>query len=465
MSDFDDEFRKQLEEIERTKRLMDIANPSATSSTADLVDQISRALGTYDGTHFSALDRASDILKTQIDRDNSLRHLLDQALGTNTVSALSFNLESVLASQAQKDEVMKAILGPHVDATNLARDEAFLKATEYNEIIARNVMGPLADLKASGILDQLASPTVNLNHLLGGYESRFKLAEASDLAALASEVTNAGSFASLYRDQVLQTAMATQLPWLETEDPIRSARAFAELQGIKHAVASLDSYGNSLLSGLRADIGDWRDKISFPSIALENLSVRSEYYIERGFRTGLTDFPAATFDKGLEIEELNADVSLVALYGEPVESSDDEDQSAFTRTNQAHLWLTRLETQIRKFIDVRMTGAYGTDWPRRQLPNGLYEKWVDKKTRAENAGRPTQPLICYADFTDYELVICKRDNWKLFQAAFRDQANVRESLQRLYLPRIETMHARPLMQDDVLLLYAELKRLSRAIAI
>ncbi len=37
--------------------------------------------------------------------------------------------------------------------------------------------------------------------------------------------------------------------------------------------------------------------------------------------------------------------------------------------------------------------------------------------------------------------------------------SVRESLQRLYLIRLDTMHARPITQDDEWLLYVETRRL------
>lgn len=47
---------------------------------------------------------------------------------------------------------------------------------------------------------------------------------------------------------------------------------------------------------------------------------------------------------------------------------------------------------------------------------------------------------------------------------FERQESVRESFQRLYPVRNDTMHARPITQDDELLLYVEGKRLMRRIA-
>ena len=152
-------------------------------------------------------------------------------------------------------------------------------------------------------------------------------------------------------------------------------------------------------------------------------------------------------------------------YGPPIPSgSDSDEEERLARTNQAHDWLQRLESHLRRFIDSEMTKAFGPDWPRHQLPNNKYDEW---KTRMETAGRsgaPSRPLITYADFTDYVLIICKRDNWEqVFGPVFERRESVRESFQRLHPIRRDTMHARPITQDDELLLYVETKRLMQCI--
>jgi hypothetical protein len=156
---------------------------------------------------------------------------------------------------------------------------------------------------------------------------------------------------------------------------------------------------------------------------------------------------------------------LIDRYGSPIGSSEDEEEErGLVRTNEAHDLLLRLETQLRKFIDEAMTGAFGVDWHKRRLPNGLYEQWREKKLKAQQAGGKDWPLIAYADFSDYERVICKGDNWReVFAAFFVRGESLRESLQRLYLVRLDTMHARPITQDDELLLFVETQRLVRVI--
>jgi HEPN superfamily Swt1-like protein len=121
--------------------------------------------------------------------------------------------------------------------------------------------------------------------------------------------------------------------------------------------------------------------------------------------------------------------------------------------------LLRFETQLRRFIDKQMTNAFGPEWPKHRLPKGMYEKWQEKK-RAQYARARNRPLIAYADFNDYPLVICKGDNWReVFAPFYNRQESVRESFQRLHPVRLDTMHARPITQYDELLLYVETQHL------
>ena len=113
-----------------------------------------------------------------------------------------------------------------------------------------------------------------------------------------------------------------------------------------------------------------------------------------------------------------------------------------------------------------MTEAFGVDWPKHRLSKELYEEWQKKKMKAEQEGRKEWPLIAYADFTDYERVICRRDNWRdIFEPFFHREESVRESFQRLHPIRLDTMHARPITQDDELLLYVETRRLVKVIVV
>lgn len=162
---------------------------------------------------------------------------------------------------------------------------------------------------------------------------------------------------------------------------------------------------------MRAGLGDWRDSITWPPAIFVDLTARSEFYVGLGFDTELTDLPAPAFLETVTIARLRRKPpALVEAYGTPIARTESDDEEiALVRTNEAHDWLLRLETQLRRFTDRRVSEAYGPDWPGHRLPNDLYEKWARKRQRAEDAGGP---LIAYADFTDYELVLCRGDNWR-----------------------------------------------------
>ena len=249
-------------------------------------------------------------------------------------------------------------------------------------------------------------------------------------------------------------------PWLDTHESIRSIGGFAAIQGIGHALSSMPAFGDHLGSALRIDLGDWRDPITWPIEIFTDLGARSDFYVARGFDIALTDFPAKAFEETVNIAGLgNEPPELVDLYGSPVPSSNDNEEEGLARTNTVHDWLLRLETQVRQFIDEEMTKAFGPDWPKHRLPNGLYDQWQEKKRNAQQSGGKEWALIAYADFSDYVPLICRRDNWAVFSPFFGRQEYLREAFQRLHPIRVDTMHARPITQDDELLLYVEVRRL------
>jgi hypothetical protein len=189
---------------------------------------------------------------------------------------------------------------------------------------------------------------------------------------------------------------------------------------------------------LRAGLGDWRDSITWPPAIFVDLTARSEFYVGLGFDTELTHLPAPAFETVTIARLRRKPPALVEAYGTPIARTESDDEEiALVRTNEAHDWLLRLETQLRRFTDRRMTEAYGPDWPGHRLPNDLYEKWARKRQSAEDAGGRVWPLIAYADFTDYELVLCRGDNWReVFVRYFSRPESVRETFQRLYPIRL-----------------------------
>ena len=142
---------------------------------------------------------------------------------------------------------------------------------------------------------------------------------------------------------------------------------------------------------------------------------------------------------------------------------EDEHETKFERNNTAHNCLQRFETQMRQFISEQLEYNIGENWLEDRIPPDIVKEWKYKQKTARDKGEPPQPLIEYADFTDYQRIIENKNNWNdVFLRFFLRKTSVQESLQRLYPIRVCTMHARFITQDDELYLWAETRRLSLA---
>ena len=349
-----------------------------------------------------------------------------------------------------------------------------LKTIQDNQAAMRAALGPIEDLRRAGAFDMDSRWFRDIERVglaMADFEARFHLPEMTEIERLIAEFRNSPLSQALSQYAELPSSLqraieSMRTPWLDAQEAMRSIAGFAELQGIGHVLKNMSAFSESLTAALRIDLGDWRDPITWRPELFTDLVARSDFYASLGFNQALTDFPAPAFQQSLDIAGLRREPPpLVARYGAPIPcSGDDDEEEGLARTNMAHDWLLRLETQLRAFIDDQMTRAFGADWPKCRLPNGLYEEWQEKKRKAIQAGAKEWPLIAYADFTSYERVICRRDNWReIFARFFGRPETVRESFQRLYPIRLDTMHARPITQDDKLLLYVETRRLVKAV--
>lgn len=371
--------------------------------------------------------------------------------------------------EIQKMLAQQAVFAREVEASNRNLQKtledssgarALIDQVNRHREFARAALGPVAEIQRLVRINEQAR-----NSLLEG----FRLPQLSETMLLfhahQDEFSkNLRRYAEESTSGLQRALAAMRTPWLNLNSELQSMRGFATLQGIGHGLEDLPSFGVDLAGALRSDLGDWRDQIAFQDSTLQDLTARTEFYIERGLNPDLTGFPEEAFAESLELARIRFDPPpIVAAYEAPVPKGDDVDEEdGLARTNIAHDWLQRMETNLRSFIDRKMCGAFGSDWPRHRLPNGMYDRWQDKKQRAIANGEVERPLIAYADFTDYEPLICRRDNWPVFTPFFGRQESVRESLQRLYPVRICTMHARSITQDDVLFLYVEVRRIVKA---
>ena len=385
---------------------------------------------------------------------------------------------------AEQNKIKKIIGEDTAISKLLAENNKILSA--HNELIktlgpANQIAAYMRDVRPDEhspyfrLDDTLSAALKPLDHekLLGktiaAYVSDLSHLKIAEIGRIGSQINTDWALSNLHRQHlpdIVQAMAAMKSPWVDALEVSHSIRGFAEMQTIGYALKTLPSFNSEFTDLLRMDLGDWRDPITWPVQVFADPVARTAFYVERGLNTELTDFPEDAFHESLDLAGISHEPpTLVEIYGSPILfTGGSEDEAAFTRTNKAHDWLLRLETQLRQFIDQRMTEVYGPDWAKHRLPSGLYEKWMEKKKTAEDRGGRQWPLIAYADFTEYSLVICRSDNWKeVFAPFFGRPESVRESFQRLQPIRICTMHARPISQDDQLYLYVEAHRLMKAL--
>ncbi len=353
-----------------------------------------------------------------------------------------------------------------------------MKDFERRKASMRLVYGPMwrdnferACKRMSDIDSSFIRAAEQARQAISPLESRFRLPERMEISGLFAryKTSPVSEALALHAEQALKLQRAMEsmrTPWLDAQKELSSIAGFSELQGIGRAMQSMHAFDEKLTTSLRLNLGDWRDAISWRAEIFTDLSERARFYAGLGFNAALTDFPMPAFEQGLDIAGLIREpLPLIDRYTAqlPLRDEDEEDEG-LARTNKAHDRLLRFETQLRAFIDEQMTQVFGADWPKHRLPNGMHDQWQEKKREAEQVGRGEYPLIAYADFTDYEPLICRRDNWReVFVKFFIRPESVRESFQRLYPIRVDTMHARPITQDDELFLYIETLRLEKVI--
>lgn len=313
------------------------------------------------------------------------------------------------------------------------------------EMLERAAFGPLGEIRS------LTSHFHEENLWMREIEKRFYLPEINEATNLLHKIEGVGT-ASIYLDNAIK-AMTT--PWLDKENKMRSIRGFANLYDIGHAIRTKSAFDPRLTTELRAKLGDWREKISWPPEIFVDPLERSIFYEERGLDPTLTAFPTDTFQQILNI---------AGLKEESVPSTDEENEEiGFERNNNAHDELQRFEADLRKFIDNKMREAFGENWIKNQVPGDIRKKWKENKETAETNDPAKRALIDYADFPNYEQIIVRNDNWeKVFEPIFCRKNSLQESFRRLYPIRNCVMHARPLIQDDELYLQVEIMRIQRA---
>jgi hypothetical protein len=413
-------------------------------------------------------------MERRLRRDQEIMQALDPFRNMRDIVKSNSAFDSVLINLKREQELMQSAARQferekqHIE--EMAQTSILAMDIYHNNDLISQIAREESQMKAmaASVAADLAKQQHETHQLIVQHEMMFRLPQPLEVSRLIDDY-HLGAVAKFAQQQSAfildqqRIVDALSTPWLHSIDTARSVSAILELQSIGNALMTTKGFEPGFTAALRKDLGDWRDKITFPEAGLIDPVTRTEFYIDRGFNSALTDFPDAAFHQGLELAGLG-DASLdLELYGAVVPQSENPEEVGLRRTNRCHDRLHRFERQLRQFIDKEMTAQYGPNWPKKRLSPKTYESWEFKKQRAESNGL-TLSFIDVADFTDYEAIICKQDHWReLFERRFKRKESVRESLQRLQPIRLTTMHARIVTKEDELYLVAEILRLIKAI--
>jgi hypothetical protein len=303
----------------------------------------------------------------------------------------------------------------------------------------------------------------------------FQMDEALRTAALGGvtawvkeqEEKRLGIVAWVEQDSLRKEAMArsfTELraPWVRVGGAAQSVRAMVEIASIGQALKNAHPFEDGFSASLRLDFGDWRQAPDIDPQAFLTPVVRSEYYVKRGFDVTLTDFTDEAFAEALSSAEL-CDNYLDGINAETLafEAVDAKTEVALRQSAVCQRIVSRLEFELRAFIETRMIAEFGPNWAKTKMLPTVHESMLKRQAAAQGAGRPASKLIDFADFNEYPLIICKKDVFPaVFKSYFRDEDFVRESFKRLHPLRLDAMHSRPMSNQDIFFAVVEAKRLA-----
>jgi len=259
------------------------------------------------------MERHSDVraLREQlalIEESPALRHVREAASLFEETSAMR-----AIREQFRQLEQSSALTHASFLEENSAITRA-LEAFKSHEELTRMAMGPVWELRRAGLFDEDAPWRRNAelaSQAIASFEARFRLPDHLESALLAEQF-RVGAIAEKFvlpnegvAAMALQQAMEKMTtPWLDQQEAMRSVAGFAEIQRIGEAVRTMPAFDDSLAAGVRANLGDWRDPISWPPEVFTDLAVRGDFYVGLGFNPALTRFPLPAFEQGLEIAGL-----------------------------------------------------------------------------------------------------------------------------------------------------------------
>jgi hypothetical protein len=349
---------------------------------------------------------------------------------------------------------------------------------DFRETLNKSLLPDI--LSAHSALDPIRE---QMDNLTGAFAQRFlEGVQFKDLfkvpqldTAKIFEAASISAFLPNQRDLISSIA-ALQPSWPSPSIPFDSIEGMTGLICLRNAVVT-NPFGALERDALQSLLGTW-DSAKLTKSILFEAEARTKFYFDQGFDVRLTAFPAsayndALFQSGLLRPDLFSPLfSSIEMGYYPLvderEVSDDPDlrekRELKARLLKAYDVISNLEIRLREFLIDVMESVFGQSWMKQRVPGEIHKQWLEKRDSAVSKGEDEHPMLWYADFTDYERIITRKDNWKdTFEGKFLNMMDVQVSFQRLYPIRNCTMHTRPLTKEDFLLLTVEAQRILRAI--
>jgi hypothetical protein len=399
--------------------LLSIAENAALVKHTELLDNsaVARALGELENT--AAARAVQEFERLQLPRMSATDEI---------VAAYNSKLES------QYRSIQEFLKYSHSQVDLGAFNDTITRQVAAAELIAG---APSYRLK----IEQLAVPTLIEAAILQLKQPQFQvlmslqemLEKNKDVAAIVQSIRS---------------------PWANPNNLLGSTVALVEATALFEAAHYRRPFDDRVTDYLRFELGDYRD--------LLEPETRSNLYAEHGLRDELGQTPGEVL---VDAERYSLRIEPAATIATPFSFEAMFFSKGIAPQLMAYQTIYILERRLRDVIGSEMTREFGHDWTKTHLRQDLRDDWVRKQGKAKDQGEVIHPLIHYADFTHYELIITGQSAWKaIFQPIFKRQEDVRESLKRLGGVRLVACHSRDVLPMDILMLAAEGTRLMSALS-
>jgi hypothetical protein len=373
------------------------------------------------------------------DYEYQRRMLRDMDLQKSLVQDITRNaahyVERDLARHAHE---MEALYKPPLTSTDLMSQHP-RDSIATSRLFAPASADYLRDFKIAGI-----NPTdIQLIGYWQDHRNNFVIPEPSWLQQLATDALAKNNFALSDIDAAARMGRM-QTPWLDQRSPLVSATSFLAIQEIGFG-ANNTPFAPEFTDALRGHLGDWREVLLETAEQLTDAADRTEFYLERGFRSEIVDCPPDALDEMMEEAGL----------------LDPDDEENLRRRDAASPYVGRIESGLRRYVKKVMTKEYGPGWETK-LHRDTVLRLKETKEKRIKEGRPELPdLIYYAGLGDLLEVMNRRDHFKHFASKFERRESLQELFIRVLPARNAVAHIGIVTPLDILTLMTEYARLKR----